>query len=539
MKKLLLLFLFFSINVYAKSYSNYSSIDPITVNSLEYNKTRIKILKPCILNKNKPVNEETVRAMNEAENVASGDLTDIGFTEDATTTEVKDIDDILDNIEADEKKNTTTPMVYKTSNIEEISNDDLYSYYNDEDNIIETIYKKLLNNLEKTNLYEIEYDIESCENINRFFIDHNTKDISEYILSDELVYNSYVLSTDIEILNENEIKLQILLWDTLEQRFLSGKYYIINTIAAVYKDSYSKAADMMADFVFQTTTGEQGGLFDSKIIYVSETGDVRNRNKQINIMNFDGTKNARITHGNNMKLTPIFSRYNPNEVFYIEYTKDGVFVVKHDLKTGTRARISAKGQDMTSAASFNPSGENQLIVAGSEENKGTNLFLFDLEKRTNRRITNNKAINTAASFSPDGKQVVYVSDKIGGRKLFVKNLETGEETMISAGNGIYDKPAWSPDGRLIAFVKILKGRFYLGIMTTTGDGERYLTSDYLLEGVKWSPNSRYLIYTKQKGAFGKDSIPKIYVMDIVTRNEYQLNTPKNEGASDPDWIMNN
>ena len=75
-------------------------------------------------------------------------------------------------------------------------------------------------------------------------------------------------------------------------------------------------------------------------------------------------------------------------------------------------------------------------------------------------------------------------------------------------------------------------------MTHTGDGERLLASGYLIEGVKWSPNSRYLIYTKQTSPFGKGSIPKIYIMDILTRHEYQLKTPENEGASDPDWIIN-
>ena len=78
----------------------------------------------------------------------------------------------------------------------------------------------------------------------------------------------------------------------------------------------------------------------------------------------------------------------------------------------------------------------------------------------------------------------------------------------------------------------------MGIMTTEGEGERFLTSDFLIEGVRWSPNSRYLIYTKQSDVFGGNSIPRIYIMDILTKNEFRLNTPEEEGASDPDWITN-
>ena len=520
MKKIFcLLLILFTIN---KSYANETLYitDAITINSLEYNKTKIKILKPCILNKNKLLNlkEESLDAFLNNEKLYEEDEQD-------------------DTVENGDIKINDEETVYKSTNT--VTNDDLYSYYDDSNNVLRAIYDKLLSNLLKTNLYEIDYDSTSCEDINEFFMENGTKDISEYILSDELIDNSYVMSAEVEYLNENDIKLQIFLWDTLEQKFLNGKYYVVGAKNIINRDAYNKAADMISDFIFQTTTGEQGGLFDSKIIYISETGDVRDRKKQVHIMNFDGSKNITITRGNNLKLTPIFSKYNSDEVFYLEYTKDGAFIVRHNLKTGNMTKITTKGQEMTSAASFNPAGKNQIIIAGSEENKGTNLILFDLDKKTNKKITRDKnAINTAASFSPDGNKIVYVSDKIGGRKLFIKDLKTNDEEMISKGNGIYDKPAWSPDGRLIAFVKILGGQFYLGIMTTTGEGERYLASDYLIEGVKWSPNSRYLIYTKQKGAFGKDSIPKIYVMDILTKNEYQLNTPDGEGASDPDWVMN-
>ena len=121
---------------------------------------------------------------------------------------------------------------------------------------------------------------------------------------------------------------------------------------------------------------------------------------------------------------------------------------------------------------------------------------------------------------------------------FIEKILNEIEKLISRGNGIYDKPSWSPDGRLISFIKIANGQFYLGLMTPEGDSERYIMSDYLIEGVKWSPNSRYLIYTKQKDAFGQKSIPRIYIIDILTGNEYKLKTPENEGASDPDWIMN-
>lgn len=510
MKKIFVFILFiFITNAYSDDVVY--NTDLIKINSLEYNKTAITIFKPCILNKYL-IDKEIGQSMEQLDNLIN-------------TIETDSIDD-----------STTDNKVYKSTNMETISIQDMYTYY--ENKNIDMIYNKILSNLLKTELYDIDYDEYSCPKINDFFINNNTKDVSEYILSDSLSTKGYILTTDIELLNKNEAKIQVFLWDTIEQRFLDGKYYILDINNALNKDNYDRVANMISDFIFKYTTGESSGIFDSKIIYVSETGNFKNRKKQINIMNFDGSKNTTITSGSNLKLTPIFSKYDKDEVFYLEYTKDGVFIIKHNLKTNSKYKVTAKKQNMTSAPNFNPSGENQLVIAGSEENKGTNLFLFDFDKGTNRKMTNNKYINTAASFSPDGNKIVYVSDKNGGKKLFVIDLENDEETLISLNNGLYDKPAWSPDGRLIAFVKMIKGKFYLGIMTTTGEGERFLTSDYLIEGVRWAPNSRYLIYTKQSDAFGEGSIPKIYIMDILTMNEYKLNTPEGEGASDPDWILN-
>lgn len=505
MKKIIFIFFLFCFIVEAHSTETIYNTDLITINSLEYNKTKVIIFKPCILNKYIISNDE----------------------------KSSELDNLIDDIGQEYIDNN----VYKSTNkTEEITIKDMYSYH--EDKNIDTIYDRLLSNLLKTKLYDIKYDDFSCSKINDFFIKNNTKDAGEYILSGVFLKNDYILNTNLEILNNNEIKIQVYLWDTLEEKFLAGKYYILNTKSPTIKDDIYKISNMLSDFIFKYTTGENGGLFDTRIIYISETGDPRNRKKQVNIMNFDGSKNTQITSGNNLKLTPIFSKYNKDEIFYLEYTKDGVFIIKHNIKTNTKYKITAKNQNMTSAPSFNPANKNQLIIAGSEENNGTNLFLFDFDKETNKKITKNKYINTAASFSPDGKNIVYVSDKEGGKKLFTRNLETGEEKLISLSNGLYDKPAWSPDGRLIAFVKMLKGRFYLGIMTTEGEGERFLTSDFLIEGVRWSPNSRYLIYTKQLDVFGENSIPRIYIMDILTKNEFRLNTPEEEGASDPDWITN-
>jgi TolB protein len=104
------------------------------------------------------------------------------------------------------------------------------------------------------------------------------------------------------------------------------------------------------------------------------------------------------------------------------------------------------------------------------------------------------------------------------------------------GEGSYSKPVWSPDGKLIAFTKSKGGKFYIGVMTPSGSGERLLTSSYLVEGARWSPSGRYLIFSRKSSPYGQSSVPRIYVVDVLTGFEVELPIPAGEGATDPDWV---
>ena len=153
-----------------------------------------------------------------------------------------------------------------------------------------------------------------------------------------------------------------------------------------------------------------------------------------------------------------------------------------------------------------------------------------------RRLTKNKSIDTTASYSPDGRFITFASDRSYGQQIYVMDQEGLSVARISHGGGSYSKPVWSPDGRLIAFTKMKGGKFHIGVMVPNGKGEKILKSAYMVEGARWSPNGRYLIYSKKRGPYGKRSIPKLYAIDVVTGHEFSFSTTPGAGASDPDWI---
>jgi len=152
------------------------------------------------------------------------------------------------------------------------------------------------------------------------------------------------------------------------------------------------------------------------------------------------------------------------------------------------------------------------------------------------RLTNSPAIDATASYAPDGNSIIFISDRDSGQQIYTMNLKGRAVEKLTNGAGSYAKPIYSPDGKMIAFTRIKNGQFYIGTMSTNSKNERLLASGYLVEGAKFSPNGRYLIYSKKKTAYGQSSIPGLYVIDIATGFEREIALPIGEGATDPDWI---
>ena len=156
---------------------------------------------------------------------------------------------------------------------------------------------------------------------------------------------------------------------------------------------------------------------------------------------------------------------------------------------------------------------------------------MNIKNQNVKRITNSPSIDTSPSFSPDGKQIVFNSDRGGTQQLYVMDEKGRGVKRISFGKGRYATPVWSPKGDLISFTKMYKGLFYVGVMNPDGSGERLLAKGYLVEGPTWAPNGRVLMFFRETP--GKAGAPSIYSIDISGRNLRKIKT--SSFASDPNW----
>lgn len=400
----------------------------------------------------------------------------------------------------------------------------------DDSGLIKDILKHIENNLDTTGLFEIKKTRKSLYDDYNKVITLSESDLVNYVMSQYSKEDNIdaVVSGYAYLNKENILEMKIRIWDILDERDILNKTFAIDI------SNWKRIADILSDSIYELLTGEISGHFDTKILFVAETGEAKNRKKRIAMVDFDGSNLTYITNGDNLVLTPTFSKHNPDEIVYLEYRNKKPNIYRKNLSTGKLSLIGSS-MEMTYAPSFNPNGSNEILFSATKGGV-SNIYKLDFDTGLMKQLTFDTEISTVPTWSPDGEKIVFVSDKTGIRKLYVMNKDGTEVKRISKGRGVYDKPSWSPDGKLISFVKMQGGEFYIGLMTPDGENERLIMNAYLVEGIKWSPNGRYLIYSKQDGPFGKESIPSIYTIDILTGTEYRINTPKNQGASDPDWV---
>ncbi len=335
--------------------------------------------------------------------------------------------------------------------------------------------------------------------------------------------NSQVLITGAVSVAGDRITVKFRAYDVNNGRQLDGAALQFAGTTAGWRRMGHKVADV----VYSQITGE-GGYFDSRVVFVSETGPKNNRLKRLAVMDYDGANVKYLTDSSTIVLAPRFSP-SGDRILYTSYETGFPRITLMDVGSLKRQTLADQPGTMTFAPRFSPDGGS--VVFSLERGGNTDIYLMNLRSGQTSQLTNAPSIETAPSFSPDGSQIVFESDRTGVPQIYVMPASGGEGRRISGGEGRYGTPVWSPRGDLIAFTKQHQGRFHIGVMRTDGSEERLLTASFLDEGPTWAPNGRVIMFTRETSGGGGSS--SLWSVDITGRNLKQVT---GEGAaSDPAW----
>ncbi|QQG35449.1 MAG: Tol-Pal system protein TolB [Micavibrio aeruginosavorus] len=320
---------------------------------------------------------------------------------------------------------------------------------------------------------------------------------------------------------DGRTRVEFRLWDVFGQAQMIGMAYTTTP------QNWRRIAHIISDEIYKRITGENG-YFDTRIVYISETGPSNARVKRLAIMDQDGYNHKYLTDGKYLVLTPRFSP-NSQMITYMAYYNDTPRVYIYNIDTG-RQEVLGDFQGMTFAPRFSPDGSKVIMSMAKDGN--SDIFTMDLRSRKVTKLTNHPSIDTSPSYAPDGRQIAFESDRGGTQQIYVMGADGSNPQRITFGQGRYGNPVWSPRGDLIAFTRMYQGKFYIGVIRPDGSGERLITSAYHVEGPTWSPNGRVLAYFKESPSGGTRTA-KVYTIDLTGYNERLMQTPAD--GSDPAW----
>ncbi|CAL7963445.1 Tol-Pal system protein TolB [Alphaproteobacteria bacterium] len=331
---------------------------------------------------------------------------------------------------------------------------------------------------------------------------------------------SIVVTGRVDLLSaEGKVRVQFRSWDPFNETSIQAISY------SIHSGSWRRLGHKIADQIYQHLTGEKG-YFDSRIAFIAEKGEQKSRIKRLATMDQDGANLKFWTDGRDLVLTP---RFDPQiqKITYLSYRNRIPQVFLLNLENGLQ-KLVGNFQGMSFAPRFSPDGS--ALIMSIAVNGSTSIYEFNITNGSTRRLTNDMGtISTSPSYSPDSGKIVFNSDRGGSRQIYVMNQDGSDVHRISFGDGTYATPVWSPRGDLIAFTKILRGKFYIGVMRPDGGNERLLTTSWLEEAPTWSPNGRVIMFYRQF----LDGESKLYAVDITGYHERLIPTPMS--ASDPAW----
>jgi TolB protein len=336
-----------------------------------------------------------------------------------------------------------------------------------------------------------------------------------------LIKTRFLLYGELEDLGFGKIEVKFHLFDvntgeSMQALAMSGD-----------KEKWRKIAHMISDSIYTRVTNETG-YFNTQIVFVEAlSGKGKNQKKRLVRMDRDGFNFEPLTDGKNLVLTPRYSKDGKN-IAYLSFINKEANIYVMDLKT-KRQTLLGNFRDMNFAPRFSP--DSKKVVMSIVENGASAIYTMDLLSKKLTRLTDHISIDTSPCFSPDGSEIVFTSNRSGKEHIYIMDINGGSVRRISFGDdGKYSQPVWSPRGDIIAFTKQVGNTFYIGIINVDGSQERLIAQGFLVEGADWSPNGRYIMFSKENSLLDKG---KIYVVDLTGRNMREVKTTAD--CSDCSW----
>ncbi|MBU1161318.1 MAG: Tol-Pal system beta propeller repeat protein TolB [Proteobacteria bacterium] len=316
------------------------------------------------------------------------------------------------------------------------------------------------------------------------------------------------------LVKDNLLEIELRLYDTFKEKLLVGKSY---------KGGISDQRRIIRRFcsdVIYSLTGDRG-IFDTEIAFVSTSSGT----KEIYISEFDGYDIRRVTHNNNITLTPAWSS-DGQWIAYTSYARGKPDLYIKHLKEKRGSVVSEMGVNITPA--WRP---NKFELAATLSFSGDpEIYLLTGTGKVIKRLTYNKGIDVSPAWSPDGKKMAFVSKRAGTPQIYIKNLDSGQDNRLTFQGNYNTQPSWSPKGDKIAYSSMEGGLNNIFVIGIDGKGPIQLThNEGDNEAPSWSPDGNLIVFSSTR-----EGPSKIYIMTSYGTDQRRLLDSKGQ-QTEPKW----
>jgi TolB protein len=236
-------------------------------------------------------------------------------------------------------------------------------------------------------------------------------------------------------------------------------------------------------------------LYGSKIVFVSNRSGNK-VNKEIWMMDFDGSNQRQITRYNSLSIQPTISA-DSTKIAFTSYARGNPAIVIFSVDPVRQLPFYNQVASVNETPEFTPDGKQ--IVYASSASGWTQIYVANLDGSGLRRISSSSAIEVEPKVNPKtGAEIAFVSGRSGPQQVYRMNMDGADVERLTPGEGEASNPSWNPNGQFLAFSwtrGYATGNFNIFVMDVATRKYTQLThSEGRNENPSWAPDGQHIVF---------------------------------------------